>query len=612
MSRYLIAALLVAALGCSPPSRTPGLLGGAVFELDEARKSLVIPPDEEALEAARQIGGQAATGDPRAAWAEIHYLVDLFDAARFEPDAETRDRNRRGLLEILDIADGSGATTTNLAIDAILVKVDRLLGADRLHAGAQAARTLLEHDRSPTPPAELFRHMLGLKKIARGDGPLAANATLRLADFCRVSFRDAAAAATPFRPGILSFCLYSLYDSDPAPYFGADPGKRPPEPRWQDLAEGTLALYAQVGKTSSRVAKLGPALGGRLRAFIDEKKGLWPTSRAPGELGAPMVAAAAPYEWTPLVLLGDGGKPPSPDLPNVLAKLLAVDRRGRVAVALTSTAPATATLAAAEAARQGGADALELVVGYEQTLRAPSGDYWHGKISGDKVARLGVVVVALDTTPESEGVGPAPRSHFWDAARAGLGLHLVIGQAEWQLVSPSGALPAIPATSVADAATALVAQLAQVRAAFPDEDGVVLVPEAGASYGALVAAAVATRQGAGFTMLALEPRRPPVTGKPTLPARVALRASAKVTVVPDALASRAGAVRQCYQDALERDGKLAGTLGLELVAAGETRTAVVTSGPKDKALRTCVTQSLSPAMLQGNVKNARVTLERVK
>lgn len=610
------AGLFTTAAGCGPPKTRSPLLGTTAVDLGEARASLTLPPDEEALAALKQIGALAATGDPRAAWAEVHYLADLFDAARFEAGAEARDKARRTLLSALDIVDGSGPLTTDLAIDAMLVRVDRLLALDRLHAGAQAARTLLEHDRKPTGQDQLFRHMLGVKAIARGDGPLATNALLRLADFCRTAFRDAAGATSPFRPGILSFCLYALYDSDPAPYFSADSARRPPEPAWQDLAEGTLALLAQAGKQKSRVARLGPALGGQLRAFIDENKALWPTRRAPTDLGVPMVASATPYEWTPLVLLGDGTKPPNPDLPNVLARLLAADRRGRVAVGLSRSAPATAALAAVDAAQKAGADAIELVVGYEQMLKVPSGDYWYGRTSGDKVARLGVITLALDTTPSTEGVGAAARSHYWDSARARLGLHLAVSADSWQVVSPSGALAAIATSANADPTAALRAQLESVRAAFPDEDALVLVPEAGATYDAVIGAAVAAatdRNGRPlFPTLALEPRRPAMSGKPTLAARVALRAAATVTIAPDALASRGGAVRQCYQDALDRDARLSGVLALELKqpVASAPASAAVIQGPKDPALRACVTQSLSPAMVTQNIATARVSMGR--
>jgi hypothetical protein len=609
---------LVAALLAACPTKPPRSVyaGTSVFDLDEATKSLVIPPDDEASEALRQIGGQAKADDRRAAWVEIHYLVDLFDAARFEPDAEARDKSRRALFKALQVADATGPKASETAIDGILVKVDRLLGQDRLHAGALAARTLLEHDRAPAAPGDLFKHMLSLKAIARGDGPLAANAQLRLADFCRVAFRDAAQAPTPFRPGILAFCLYSLYDSDPAPYFDRDPSKRPPEPAWQDLASGTLDMLAGIGKLKSRIAHLGPAVGGRMRAFLDKNAGLYPTRRAPEDLQVPMVPRAEPYEWTPLVMLGDGSKPPAADLPATLTKLLSSDRRGRVAVAFTSTAPAAGVVTAAQLARQAGADGLEMVVGYAQTLKAPTGDYWHGRAKNDAVSRLGVIPLALNTTTDVGAVGGAAEARtWWDTSRSQLGLALVVGPTSWQLVSPTGALPEIPASAKDDPAAGLRAQLAMVRAAFPDEDGLVLVPDTTASYGQLVAAAVAAHLDANgkvlFDMLAIADKRPGVSGKPTLAARVALRASATVTITPDALGGRAGAVRQCYQDALDRDPKLGGVLSLELkqVVPNVAPSATVgAGGPKDKTLRTCVAQSLSPAMKDGNVATARVTL----
>src|SRR5205814_1779882 len=141
--------------------------------------------------------------------------------------------------------------------------------------------------------------------------------------------------------------------------------------------------------SKSRLAPLGEALAKQDLAFLEEKKLLLPARPTPDDVKAPMVARALPYEWTPLVRLGDGKSKPSNELPGKLQPVLAADRRG--------------------------------------------------------------------------------------------------------LVAPTGALPAIATGAGSDPAGELRKQLSQVRAAFPDEDGLVLVPELGASYGSLVAAAAAAR-----------------------------------------------------------------------------------------------------------------------
>jgi hypothetical protein len=137
------------------------------------------------------------------------------------------------------------------------VRVDAVLAHDRLHAGAQAARTLLEQDRRPPADrADLYRRMAELKGIARGGGPLAANALLRLAAFCAAAFRDATTAPARARPRILAMCLYPLYDSDPEPYLAEDPARRPPEPAWEDLRDELEKLLGGLAAQPSRVAPL--------------------------------------------------------------------------------------------------------------------------------------------------------------------------------------------------------------------------------------------------------------------------------------------------------------------------------------------------------------------
>jgi hypothetical protein len=208
----------------------------------------------------------------------------------------------------------------------------------------------------------------------------------------------------------------------------------------------------------------------------------------------------------------------------------------------------------------------------------------------------------------------APRAVDWDPARATLGLHLVVGPGAWRLVAASGAFAEVPAGAGVDPANGLRTALVQIRSAFPDEDALVLVPEAGATYGQLIAAADAAHADASgrplFRELALGARPPVVNAKGDLVQRVERRAAATVIIVPDALASRSAAARQCYQDALDRNAKIAGVVAIEItqpvksVPAG----AQVKSGPADKPLRACLTQALGPSMVTGSIHSVRVTL----
>jgi hypothetical protein len=526
-----------------------------------------------ALGACGAAPGRPAPDPVVADWERLHELVDLFDTARVAQDAAARAR----LLERLGVE-----RDTDKVLDALLVAADHVLERDRLHAGAQAARTLLDYDRHPPADrAALFARMAALKSVARGNGPLAANALLRLALFCAGAFRDAVGMVARDRPLVLASCLYPLHDSDPAPYFDPDPARRPPPPAWADLDAGLRALLAQLGRTASRIAPLAARVADEQQRLVADAapKGLLPRAFDPQALRVPLVGAAPPYDWEPLIFVAE----PTPDelarFERELQGLLAADGRGRVALLLTADAPASAFLAVAGLSRRLGAATVELAVGYRQSFRAPPGDYAGGTGSA---LRLGVLPLA------------AP-----DPARAGLGLTLVVGPRRWQIVSPSGSLPPEPPDS-----PAARAQLDQVFDAFPDEAALLVAPEPNATVGAIAAAIESARARAGAVGLA---ETTPAARPGDLAARAARRAAARVTIVPDALADKAPAVRRCYQDALDRTPELAGTLAFEAGAAGLK----VVSGPRDEALRRCVAARLAADAAAARVPALRVELRRL-
>src|SRR5690606_3038306 len=122
----------------------------------------------------------------------------------------------------------------------------------------------------------------------------------------------------------------------------------------------------------------------------------------------------------------------------------------------------------------------------------PPGDYWSERLGGERVTRLGAVPLSLAPFGADPSASPqrGPRARTWDPSRAALGLHLVVGVKEWRLVAATGELARIPSsTADRDPRAALRRELVAVRAAFADEDGLVLVPGDGATHAALVAAA---------------------------------------------------------------------------------------------------------------------------
>jgi hypothetical protein len=185
----------------------------------------------------------------------------------------------------------------------------------------------------------------------------------------------------------------------------------------------------------------------------------------------------------------------------------------------------------------------------------------------------------------------------WDPRLAALGLHLVVTGERWILVGDGGELARID--TAPDPVAALRAHLARVSAAFPDEDGLTLVPGPDASAAALVtAAAGAWRDTDGralFGRLALAERAPtprvPRRGI-ALAERVARRAGARVRVVPDQIAGLAGEVRRCYQDLLERRPALAGIVRFDGL---RPRPGV------DRSLRECAARTLLPTLREAGL-----------
>ncbi|MFH0902726.1 MAG: hypothetical protein V2A73_19010 [Pseudomonadota bacterium] len=525
---------------------------------------LAIPPTSACLRILEHVRETANRGDSREAWAYVHYLIDLFDFARFAHDSAARTI----LLSALGVEDGSGSAATDQALDRILVAVDRLLAMNRLHPGALAARVILEHDRTPaTNRSSLLVRAAQEKTIARSGGPLAANATLRLFALCNQAFRDAVSVPYAERPRVLSYCLYPLWDSDPEPFFATDPSKRRPDPSWHDLSRAATDLTDTIAASTSRIAILGKTLKNEHRRFVDEMSSALPVSPMPGELRVPEVPTALPYSWAPLLDLGNGTGLATSGIASMVTQRLsqarlqsttrnpASARVDRLAIALTASAPASLLLLCGTAARAEGADWLELVVGYRQMLRVPPNDYWYGRTGGGSVQRLGVLPLSLrtnledgerasidlstaaDTTTGSNASTTASASQQPSGSRPaakretsksklgpgpgpGLGLGLgpdfalEVDSDQWRLISPKSAFPAIPTNgdvnSLDRSMGELRRQLAEIKRVFPGEDHLHLIPGEGTTYAAFVSAAVAARYDAEgrivFGTLELIPR----------------------------------------------------------------------------------------------------------
>ncbi len=609
-----VLAALLALSACpgrgGPPSEAPSQPAGPT--LSEDLQQLVIPVAQGTAEALQRLEKRADEGQLAAAWGRAHYLIDLFDDARFRRD----DDSLRVLIATMGDASLSpaarGAEATSKVLAFLSAEVNRVIRSDRLHAGAQAALVLLAFDgRPPLRRVEVLQRIGELKAITT-DSELASNALLRMYGYCRTAFDDATRARWADRMQMLCHCLYPLYRSDPEPYFAKDPARRPPPPRWRDLAEGMDALLERIAEHHDRLAPAADYQRNDLAEFLAANAEQFPALPDPAKIDAPPVDWAIPYDWTPLLRLGAGEKLDSVDhYAEALAMPLQGDGRATVALALARSAPASALAQAIAIAKRAGATRLELLVTVKQRLDVPPGDYWHGRLQGQEAIRLAAIPVAVEPAAPAPGQAPsaAAEQPVWDPARASLGLHLAIGASRWDLVAPKGRIATIDTSAAGSNPSAELRNvLARIRGAFSDEIGLVLVPLAETHHGAVIAAASAAAHDAEgrplFPMLAFSDQAPePRPGK-ALRARIDRRWQAEVEVDPPALQSRTAVIRSCYQDLLEKQPRLGGEIRLEVGPKGP----VVAKGPANRRLRACALRGAGAVMTEKGIASARVTL----
>ena len=604
----LVLALLLTASACPNRERETTTLPDPA---DKARADdiarLTIPAIAATGAALSRLGERTDAGDIVSAWARAHYLIDLFDDARFRRD----DASLAVLAATMGAKAERGSEATSAALSFLNAELNRVLRINRLHELALAARALIEFDmRPPGARGQAFQRIGEIKAVVRLVD-LRSNARLRLYGYCRNALGDATRAPWSLRMRVLAHCLYPLFDSDPTPYFADTPEQRPPPPRSEHILARLAELLAEVATPAGRLGLATTHLRAELEAFVAENRTRLPAPPAPADIGVPIVAHATPYDWTPLLRLGAGDNlAPTAKHIEELARPVQGDGRGAIALALASQAPLSALAHAVEVAAGAGAVRLELLVGIDQKLAVPPGDYWSGRIDGDHVTRLAVIPVMLAAAiPLPEVLANLnPHVSHWNPARAALGLHLVITSNQWRLLAANGTLALIRTDAVsADPREQLRAELARVRAAFPGERGLVLVPQPEVSYGAVLAAATTVATDASghalLPMLAFAATAPQPRGK-TLARRIDRRWQANVKISPDDLMGRSPVVLSCYQDLLEKQPQLAATLRLELSDGAVT----VVSGPRNPALRSCAIAGMESAMVDRKVTSAVLTM----
>ena len=608
------AVLLVMACTSSSQHRRPG--SGASASHEAERAALTIPPGPDTVAALARLDEAAKAGNNAAGWLRVHYLTDLFDDVRARQDPETR----KTLAQALGHSSPEslrGTQATDQVLSALLIEVDRILAADRLHRNAGAARTLLEFDSQPRPTDRdaLFRAIAAIKAVARSGGPMAANASLRLFFYCSRAMGDATTRPWRQRVVVLSHCLYPLYETDPQPYFASTADLRPPPPDWFTLVDELAAMLA--APWPGRLELSRKSVLSQLEQFRRTNERSLPRPLDARALGLPSTSErVALYDFTPLLNLGNGtDKSALEQGKQGLSEAVHGDGRARVAVALAAQAASTGLLEAAKVASKAGATELDLLVATRQRLDVPRGDYWSRRAQSGSIERVGALRVALAETLAGPGTGAkdrvttsdasAPPDAGWQPTAARLRVHLVVSADTWRLVAPRGQIVVVKASE--EPARVISTTLSRLRSAYPDEHGLFVVPGPNATMSALVSAIIAATTAAGgaptMTRIALSTNAPrPV--RRDLKRAIDRRAPASVVIEPGALMPRASQLRGCYQDLLEKQPKLAGEFRVEL-AGGAAR---VTQGPNNKHLRRCVLDAIGPTMAASGVASATARL----
>ncbi|MBL4636576.1 MAG: hypothetical protein JKY56_22180 [Kofleriaceae bacterium] len=564
-SRLLAASLLL--LTACGPSAAPKIAGKVSSPTQALNiEALVIPPHkiESVYTVLDQLQQRGDAGDQQSAWQRAHYLLDLFDAVRFGNDAASRSLLARIAGWPADSMTGPGATQA--VAELLLLEFDHMLEQSRQHKLGGQGRILANFDLSPPRKrGEVFQRLLELKRIVASEGPLATNARLRLFGYCKNALLDAASYAGQERRVAISHCLYPLYSANPAPYFAEKAENRPPPP---ELANLVPVMQELLNESRGRLVAASTVQRQWMAEF--ETSSAFRTGIAVDANLLPFATAALPYDDAPLI--GKG-----------LRAALQFDGRGTAALVLPAATPASQTLVAAQAAQLAGAHTMAVVVGMKQKLRVPKGDYWSNRLArdGKSVERAGQLLLSLAPLGKKESTAPQTgvrtKAQGWDPTRAALQLHLLISPTSWRLVSPLGELAAIDTSTKSTLPQeTLRTLLSQVRRAFPDEDGLILVPEQKSSHAALVTAALAAlhdSQGQRlFSSLAIATSGPVVRNGKAFQKRVKRRARAHLQVSPQSAQSRSAAARACYLRLLDKKGKaVVGQVRIERAADGSAK-----------------------------------------
>lgn len=290
--------------GC--PRRTPNLA--------QIERNLMFPPGESTLKQIKTMAEHEA--GVQASLLRLHYLLDLFDYARFMD----HELSRTVLLENLKIffqppENGEKTTLiTGMVLDELKQATVALLNRVRSSGTNQNLvkdlsdlETLLGWDRdfSKTEDQRL-EHVNFLKRLGAVPGPLRVNALLRLYGWCAQSLRAMIIAPEGKRQKAANFCLYVVSEHDPRSYVSEQACRLPAPNPLQLHLMNKLTLEQIAAETGEPLAEaLVPVLKKRWKheyVVLKKKTSLW-TRSLDSKTDLVTVNFASPRYESPLVLV---------------------------------------------------------------------------------------------------------------------------------------------------------------------------------------------------------------------------------------------------------------------------------------------------------------------
>ena len=302
--------------------------------ISEVRRFFVIPPQKRSGDYLKKLPRCEKKRRLPIVWAQLHYLLDLFDFARLKPHSNAR----KLLLDTLEAWGGDPKAvpqvgtsrkvnkkekideTTAKALSRLERIVGHCLKREKKTKGIKNQRIvqrlrdlrkilLWDLDFAKTPD-ERLEQVAFLKKLARSFSPLRVNALLRLYGWCEQSLYNAVVAPEGSRQRSVNFCLYTLGEHDPRAYISQKTHWLPaPDPLV--LHSMNLRFLDKIEmETDNRLAReLVPVLKKRRDVFagvLAEKTRLWsrPLREGAGaEKPVVTVDDASPRIEAPLVIV---------------------------------------------------------------------------------------------------------------------------------------------------------------------------------------------------------------------------------------------------------------------------------------------------------------------